>query len=122
MSRNHVVLVALAFLATVLLPATASASSNSYGFDTDHDRFGWAIVSDGNSTTTDLDDQEAGGKAGGKRSQRHPMAAKHIIAESGPYRTRPFHEIVELNQGQDCEEKTEQDVDPIPPRWGQQEH
>ena len=59
MSRNHVVLVALAFLATVLLPARASASSNSYGFDTDHDRFGWAIVSDGNSTTTDLDDQEA---------------------------------------------------------------
>src|SRR2546429_301353 len=59
MSRNHVVLVALAFLATVLLPARASANSNSYGFDTDRDRFGWAIVSDGNSTTTDLDDQEA---------------------------------------------------------------
>ena len=59
MSRNHVVLAALAFLASVLLPAAASANkSYSYGYDTDRDRFGWAIVSEGNSTTTDLDSQQ----------------------------------------------------------------
>ena len=59
MSRNHVVLAALAFLASVLLPAAASAKGYSYGYDTDRDRFGWAIVSEGNSTTSDLEDLEA---------------------------------------------------------------
>jgi len=59
MSRNHVVLVALAFLASVLLPAAASARSDSYGYNTNLELFGWAIVSDGNSTTSGLADVEA---------------------------------------------------------------
>ena len=59
MSRDHAVLTALAFLASVLLPAAASAMDPSYGFDTDRDRFGWAIMSGGNSTTSDVEDQEA---------------------------------------------------------------
>ena len=59
MSRSHVVLVALAFLASVLLTAAASSKSDSYGYNTNLELFGWAIVSDGNSTTSGLADVEA---------------------------------------------------------------
>jgi hypothetical protein len=56
MTRSTFILICLGLLAAVAAPSGASAGNYTYGFDTDRGNLGWAIVSDGNVSMSDMTD------------------------------------------------------------------
>ena len=60
MTRPKITLLLLAGLVTLSLAAGRPAASGySYGYDEDPDHFGWAIISDGNTSMSGMDDLDS---------------------------------------------------------------